>query len=503
MTPFRQRRVGADLRRVHPAQLGQVAVLQPRERAVLLRDRGAERRGRQEVVEDRGFDLGVEEEARVPDVGEVVVAHAVGVIGERRAAHSDPHAGNLPAHRSGLFVPGRPALLLLESRGAELLGVRPEQLFEHRDGDAVAVLAVARDLHLRPRHLGRATGGIVHHAADVLEVDLVRKADEVIDDRAVGNHVGRDAALGDHALDAVLGAPRGAQVIHRRIELHRRLQGVAPVPGRELVRGAAAESVLDGVDVEATDPEARPVAARLHRRVAAHQDVGALEHARLPHDVLGGGIDLLGGSTVDDQAARHPGLDHVLHERARSSERDGALGVVLIAVEVALGAAQRVVLGDEAERGARGAGGRRPRRGEGGRQPRDAGVHREPIRPEDRRQRVERLELVPADFGVVADPVRQPLHLAGPHRRHPREQAISSRVGPHGEPLGGLGRLEARLERIDLPQDRRGGFALGVGSLSVGDPGAERQGDGNGEGGDGAAHCESSGIGPGKSRPMA
>src|SRR5213083_151589 len=68
MTPSRQRRVGADLRRVHPAQLGQVAVLQPREGAVLLHDRGAERRGRQEVVEDRGFDLGVEEEARVPDV---------------------------------------------------------------------------------------------------------------------------------------------------------------------------------------------------------------------------------------------------------------------------------------------------------------------------------------------------------------------------------------------------------------------------------------------------
>src|SRR5438552_17249832 len=89
------------------------------------------------------------------------------------------------------------------------------------------------------------------------------------------------------------------------IELHRSLERVAPVPGGGLMRGPADEGVLHGIDVEAADAEAGPVAARLGRGVAAHQDVGALEHARLPQERVRGWIDLLGGWAVDDHAPGH------------------------------------------------------------------------------------------------------------------------------------------------------------------------------------------------------
>src|SRR5438445_5140762 len=83
--------------------------------------------------------------------------------------------------------------------------------------------------------------------------------------------------------------------------------------------------------------------------MAAHQDVGALEHARPPHDAFGRRIDLLGGRAVDDDAAGDARLRHVLHDGARRGERHRTLRVVLVPMEVALRAAQRIVLGDEAE----------------------------------------------------------------------------------------------------------------------------------------------------------
>src|SRR2546430_11196798 len=101
------------------------------------------------------------------------------------------------------------------------------------------------------------------------------------------------------------------------IELHRGLERVAAVPGGELMRGPAGESVLHRVDVETTDTESGPVAPRLDRRMAAHQDVGAFEHARLPQDRLGGWIDLLGGGAVDDDWPRAPGFPHLKSEEAK------------------------------------------------------------------------------------------------------------------------------------------------------------------------------------------
>src|SRR5438552_2258394 len=145
-------------------------------------------------------------------------------------------------------------------------------------------------------------------------------------------------------------------MIHRRVELHRRLQRVAPIPRRQLVRGTARERVLNRVDVEAADAEPGPVATGFHGRVAAHEDVGALEDTGLPHDVLRRWIDLFGGRTVHDHTPRYAGLSHVFDERAGGSEHDGTLRVVLIAMEIALRAAQRVVLGDQAEGGTGGAG---------------------------------------------------------------------------------------------------------------------------------------------------
>src|SRR2546428_11198182 len=57
--------------------------------------------------------------------------------------------------------------------------------------------------------------------------------------------------------------------------------------------------------------------------MAAHQDVGALEHARPPHDAFGRRIDLLGGRAVDDDAAGDARLRHVLHDGARRGEATG------------------------------------------------------------------------------------------------------------------------------------------------------------------------------------
>src|SRR6266576_5553469 len=65
------------------------------------------------------------------------------------------------------------------------------------------------------------------------------------------------------------------------------------------------------------------------------------------------------------------------------------------------------------------------RRREGGRHSRHAGVDREAIPAEQRRERVHRLEFVPADFGMMADPVGHTLQLAGPERGYAGEDAIA------------------------------------------------------------------------------
>src|SRR6266576_7229950 len=135
-----------------------------------------------------------------------------------RAAHGDADARNLAAYPARLFVTRRPSLLFLYSGRAEFLGVRKPELFECGDGDAVAILAVARDGDFGLRHLRGALGGVVHHARDVLEIDLIGEANEVVHHGVIGDDVGGDASFRDHALHTMLGAPGRAQVIHRRIE---------------------------------------------------------------------------------------------------------------------------------------------------------------------------------------------------------------------------------------------------------------------------------------------
>src|SRR5207247_4781915 len=93
------------------------------------------------------------------------------------------------------------------------------------------------------------------------------------------------------------------------------------------------------------------------------------------------------------------------------------------------------------------------------------GIDLETVAPQERRERVDRLKLVPADLGVMTDPVGDALELAIPGCRHTREHAIARGVVARGQALRVLGWLEPGLERIDLPQDTGGSFALDVGGL--------------------------------------
>ena len=69
------------------------------------------------------------------------------------------------------------------------------------------------------------------------------------------------------------------------------------------------------------------------------------------------------------------------------------------------------------------------------------------------------------DFGMAANPVRQPLHFAVPQCGDVREHTVARGVLASDQPLRRFRGFEACLERIDLSQNPAGGFAFDVGGL--------------------------------------
>src|SRR3990172_9258834 len=134
------------------------------------------------------------------------------------------------------------------------------------------------------------------------------------------------------------------------------------------MRGCAAENVLYAVDIEAAGSESGRGPGGGHDGVTPHENVDAIKDTGLEHLCLGiGRHHLLAGTAEDRDTSGELLRRQVLRDGDGRGYADGPLGVMLIAVEGALGAAKRVVLDDDAQ--TRRGSGRVRSRHEGGREP--------------------------------------------------------------------------------------------------------------------------------------
>ena len=217
------------------------------------------------------------------------------------------------------------------------------------------------------------------------------------------------------------------------------------------MRGRAAERVLGAVDVHAARSESRCGSRRCRARVRAHDDIRVLEHARLEHLRLRRRRHhLLTGRAVHDDAARQVILGEVFRHRDPGGHPDRSLRGVLVAVERALGAAQRVVFEDHAE----------VRRtvvllvacDERGLQTADAHLDVEIVRPEIVGELLDRFVLDESDLGMPGEVVAQREQLLVHELFRARRDLIARRVrdGEFRDPAGHVERL---LERRHFPED--------------------------------------------------
>src|SRR6185503_4225846 len=218
------------------------------------------------------------------------------------------------------------------------------------------------------------------------------------------------------------------------------------VPRLQLMRRSTAKDVLHLVDVETAHAEPRAGAAGAAAAMAAHENVGAAKDTGFLHDRLRRRSNFFGWGAEDLHPPRHALLGHEVHHGACGGDRDGRLRVMLVAVEGALRAAEGIVLADEAERWSVRSRRRIPRRHERGLESGDVDIDGEPCRTQDFRERVNRLELLESDLGVVPDPVAQRLHASLPVRVRALKQTIAISIRSTGQALARSCWGELRLE---------------------------------------------------------
>ena len=200
----------------------------------------------------------------------------------------------------------------------------------------------------------------------------------------------------------------------------------------------------------------REVAAR---RVAADDDVGAVERLRFVHHRLRGRRHhLLAGRAVDNDAAWRLRPREVLGHRDRRRHADRSLRAVLIAVERALRAAQRVVLEDDAEH--RAAVVLLELRDERGREPCGAGFDAEVVLPQIVGQLADGPFLLEADLRMHGDVVSQREELLVHQLLGAGDHLVARRVRS-GEARYERWHVERLLERRHRPEHLARGLALG------------------------------------------
>jgi len=174
-----------------------------------------------------------------------------------------------------------------------------------------------------------------------------------------------------------------------------------------------------------------------------------------------------------------PGAREELRHGDGRSEPHGALGAVLVAVEVTAGAAQRVVLDDDAEVRA---GRAFPiARHEGRLETRDARLHVEPVCAEIVGEDPDRALLLPAGFRMTRDVIGHRQQLPVHEVPGPGDHGVAPRIACPREPRDELRQSERALELVH-PANHLGrrGF-LGRRLLGRGGGGSDEQDDGRDE----------------------
>ena len=242
------------------------------------------------------------------------------------------------------------------------------------------------------------------------------------------------------------------------------------------MRRCAGEDVAHHVDVHAAAAEARTGRLGSCGRVRADEHVGALEHTGVVHDRLRGrGGELLGWRAVDRHGPGRLGAREELRDRERGGHADGTLRAVLVAVKVARGPAQRVVLDDDAEIRTR-----RPllvARDEGGLQASHSGRHVEVVRLEILGEDLHRPLFLPAGLGVAGDVVGHREELLVHELLGAGQHGVAAGIAGAGEPRHERGQRKRALQRVHAADDIGRGTALGGRFL-----GGQRRGDEGDEG---------------------
>src|SRR5579871_276368 len=234
------------------------------------------------------------------------------------------------------------------------------------------------------------------------------------------------------------------------------------------MRRRAAENVFHAVDVHAAGSESRRGTPRRGTRVAAHQNVGAREHARLVHQRFCVRRHHFFAGRADDNHIT--GLfrpRQVFGDRDRRRDSHGTLRTVLIAVKRALRAAQRVVLENHAEAGTAGRTFicRDERRVERRRRPRAAHLDFKAVGFQIRREFFHRALFDETDFGMTGDVVGEGLQVLVPKFLHARRHAVALGAG-RGERAHEGGDIERFFERGHFFEHLARGLALGGRFLS-------------------------------------
>ncbi len=410
------------------------------------------------------------------DLAERIGFHLEGVVAAVRAVRGEPHTRDLSRDGPRLFIGQWAPGLLLHLGGPEPLQVRERDVVQRRHRDAVTRRRVELDAHFRPGGQRRAPGGVVHAVRHLREVNRVGIADPEFRRGAIGHDVRRLAALGDDPLDLGLRAHRFAQAVDVIEQLDHAHQRVASVPCLQLVRRGAEEGVVHDVDVHAAAAEAGPGRLRRGGRMRADQDVRALENARIVHDGLRGGRrELFGRYAVYRHRARRLGAREELRDGDGRGQPHGSLSAMLVAVEVAAGAAQRVVLDDDAE--VRAGRALAVTRHEGRLETRHPGLDVEAVRGEIVGEDLHRALFLPAGLGVTGDVVGHHQELPVHQVLGPGDHGVAPRVARNREPRHERRQGERALELVHPADDVGGGGLFGWCLLGRGAAGGDEQGD--------------------------
>ncbi len=304
--------------------------------------------------------------------------------------------------------------------------------------------------------------GVVHHRPYLLQVRRIGIADVEVGDGAVGYHIRRHTALGDDPLDARFRPERRAKLVDVGEQQPDGGEGITPVPRRHLVRRRATVNEPHAVDVQAAGSEPCSGALGGAAGMAAHDDVRILEDASIVHHRLAHRRHhLFRRRAVDDHATGCLARGEPLTKRHRGGYADGALRAVLVAMEVALSAAQRVVLQDDAEVGRAVVA---VVTGDEGRlQSGHTFFDREAVFLQVVDQKTRRPLFLEAGLGMARDVVGQGEQFAVHQLFRPGDYRVPFRVRA-GEPGDEAGHVERLLHVGDLPDDapRHGPFSGSV-----------------------------------------